>query len=56
MERIKCAKCEGGIHDSPDNLVLCAHHKGFVHMGCCMYDCSQDGTPCMHAMSIYRKE
>jgi hypothetical protein len=45
--------CKGNFHDSPDNLVLCEHHEGFVHHGCCIATCSQDGKPCMHAVKEY---
>lgn len=48
-----CKMCKGDFHDSPDNLVLCEHHKGFVHYGCCVTNCSMDGKPCEHCKKEY---
>jgi hypothetical protein len=50
-----CKICTGDFEKSPDQLVLCEHHKGFVHYGCCTHRCSHEHKPCKHAKSIYSK-
>jgi hypothetical protein len=48
-----CKMCKGDFHNSPDNLVFCEHHEGFVHNGCCTTHCSMDGKPCIHCKNEY---
>jgi len=50
-----CKICTGDFKKSPDNLVLCENHKGFVHLGCCTHRCSMDGKPCKHCVGQYAK-
>jgi hypothetical protein len=50
-----CRICEGNFELSPDKIVLCEHHVGFVHMGCCNYRCSKDGKICRHGKAVYSK-
>lgn len=50
-----CKICANDFENSPDQLVLCEHHKGFTHHGCCTNRCSLDNKPCIHAKSIYAK-
>ena len=51
----KCKICEGNFKDSPDSLLLCNHHDGAVHLGCCINRCSWDKKPCGHCMGVYDK-
>ena len=50
-----CKVCSGKFRDSPDSLILCAHHDGLVHLGCCINRCSGHKSPCDHCASIYDK-
>jgi len=50
-----CKVCNGAFPDSPDELVLCEHKDGFVHLGCCVSLCSGNGKPCSHCKAIYEK-
>jgi hypothetical protein len=52
---MECKICSGDFATSPDKLVLCEHHQGFTHMGCCSYRCSQDGKMCVHGKAMYTK-
>lgn len=49
----KCKVCSNVFNDSPDNLILCKHHDGLVHRGCCTDKCSWDGKPCEHCIKEY---
>ncbi len=51
-----CNICNGSFSGSPDELVLCKHKEGFVHMGCCTGLCSMDGKPCDHCDDVYFKK
>ncbi len=53
---MNCKICGGPFATSADKIVLCAHHKNFVHKGCCVNQCSGDGEPCMHCKGIYTKK
>lgn len=50
-----CKVCTGDFKTSPDDMVLCEHKEGSVHLGCCVYDCSLDRKPCVHALGVYKK-
>ncbi len=50
-----CNICKGNFDLSPDEIVLCEHKDGFVHLGCCVSLCSMDGKPCTHSKAIYAK-
>ncbi|MCK5283276.1 MAG: hypothetical protein KAK00_07750 [Nanoarchaeota archaeon] len=50
-----CKICSGNFADSPDELILCEHKGGLVHLGCCVSLCSGDGKPCQHSKAIYSK-
>jgi hypothetical protein len=50
-----CKICTGDFEKSPDSLVLCDNHKGFVHFGCCTHRCSHDDKPCKHCIGQYTK-
>jgi len=52
---MNCNICSGNFQDSPDELVLCQHKQGMVHLGCCVSLCSADGKPCRHSLAIYEK-
>ncbi|MBW2980128.1 hypothetical protein KY360_01780 [Candidatus Woesearchaeota archaeon] len=52
---VKCGICKGDFKTSPDKIVLCDHKSGAVHLGCCANNCSQDSTPCKHAVGVYSK-
>ncbi|MBN1156786.1 hypothetical protein JXA85_04160 [Candidatus Woesearchaeota archaeon] len=52
---VRCKMCTGNFHQSPDSLVLCRHHGGFVHLGCCINVCSWNKQPCEHCMSTFEK-
>ncbi len=49
----KCPICGKDILLHCHSLVLCKHHKWFVHLECCKKKCSQHGEPCIHAYKIY---
>ncbi|HII29510.1 TPA: hypothetical protein HA317_00405 [Candidatus Woesearchaeota archaeon] len=49
-----CKVC-GAEFDVPDDIVLCSHHDGFVHLGCCINNCSWDKRPCQHAKAVLHK-
>jgi hypothetical protein len=49
-----CKVCSGEFNNSPDNLILCEHHSGIVHRGCCTDRCSLDGKPCKHCIKEYK--
>ncbi|HIJ13955.1 hypothetical protein J4399_02625 [Candidatus Woesearchaeota archaeon] len=51
-----CKICSGAFQDSPDQLILCEHKEGFVHLGCCIDRCSMDGKPCEHSKGQYKKD
>jgi hypothetical protein len=51
-----CKLCKGDFERSPDDVVLCDHKEGAVHLGCCLYKCSLDGSPCVHALALYEKK
>jgi hypothetical protein len=51
-----CKICTGDFKTSPDELVLCDHHDGMAHLGCCCYRCSMDGKPCVHGVAFYAKK
>ncbi|MBU0980380.1 MAG: hypothetical protein KJ709_06225 [Nanoarchaeota archaeon] len=50
---VKCKLCNNQFHNSPDSLVVCNHHGGPVHLGCCRDNCSEHNAPCEHAQGIY---
>lgn len=50
-----CKICSGNFHDSPDSLIFCEHQDNFVHLGCCIDQCSMNKQPCQHAHSTYEK-
>lgn len=50
-----CRICKGNFQDSPDDIVLCGHHDGSIHLGCCVSLCSWDGKPCTHSKGVYEK-
>jgi hypothetical protein len=50
-----CKICDGNFQDSPDELVLCEHKGGMVHLGCCVSLCSGDGRPCENCKAMYSK-
>ena len=50
-----CKVCTGKFRDSPDSLILCKHHDGMVHLGCCINDCSEHKAPCDHCSGVYDK-
>jgi len=51
-----CNICNGTFNDSPDSVVMCKHHAGAVHLGCCTDVCSEQGSPCEHSCGIYDKQ
>lgn len=53
---VKCMMCGGDFKESPDNLVMCGHHRGPVHMGCCVNNCSGQKMPCEHSQAVFKKE
>jgi len=55
MMGVECKICTGDFETSPDNVVLCEHKRGLVHLGCCVYNCSLDKNPCKHAKAKYKK-
>lgn len=50
-----CKICTNNFQQSPDSLVLCQHKEGFVHLGCCIDNCSWDKKPCTHSVAVYDK-
>jgi len=52
---VKCKVCTGHFVESKDSVVLCNHHDGAVHMGCCTDRCSEHGEPCDHSHGVYHK-
>jgi hypothetical protein len=52
---VTCHVCTGHFKESKDSVVLCNHHKGPVHLGCCTDNCSGDGEPCGHSHGVYHK-
>jgi len=52
---MECKICKGNFEESPDELLLCQHHQGAVHLGCCVSLCSMDGRPCGHCRAVYSK-
>ncbi|MFH1132957.1 MAG: hypothetical protein V1735_00545 [Nanoarchaeota archaeon] len=52
---MKCRICENSFQNSPDSIVVCNHHCGVVHLGCCRDRCSNHKAPCMHAQGVYDK-
>jgi hypothetical protein len=52
---MNCKICTGEFANSPDSIVLCKHHTGIVHLGCCINRCSMDKKPCMNKAAIYDK-
>lgn len=52
---MECKLCSGNFPDSPDEIVMCDHKEGFVHLGCCVSSCSIDGKPCEHSKATYSK-
>ncbi len=50
-----CVICGGHFVNNPDEIVLCDHKDSFVHLGCCVSQCSKDGKPCEHGRAIYSK-
>lgn len=52
---ISCKICTGNFKDSKDSLVVCEHHDGVVHLGCCIDKCSWDKKPCQNAHGVYDK-
>ena len=55
MERLKCKVCNVVFNDSPDDLILCHHHEGPIHFGCCVDRCSHDHKPCEHSLGRYKR-
>jgi hypothetical protein len=53
---VTCKICGGSFKDGDDSVVMCAHHGGAVHMGCCIDNCSGDGMPCEHSHGVYEKK
>ena len=53
---MECKLCSVGFAESQDEVVLCNHHDGLVHMGCCTTNCSEDGKPCEHCEAIFTKK
>lgn len=51
-----CKICSGDFENSPDQIILCEYKAGFVHLGCCINNCSMDKNPCIHCKSKYTKE
>lgn len=52
---MECKICSNSMVDSPDEMVICNHNEGPVHLGCCMSLCSEDGNPCEHCKAVYSK-
>jgi len=52
---VYCKLCGGKFNNSPDSVVICGHHKGVVHLGCCIDNCSWDKKPCIHCHGVYDK-
>jgi hypothetical protein len=51
-----CMICTSNFQDSPDDLILCEHKDGIVHLGCCVNRCSMDHNPCVHCKAEYSKD
>jgi len=56
MMSYTCKICSGEFENSPDNIVLCNHHNGAVHNGCCVDKCSGDNKPCEHCVGEFSKK
>lgn len=52
---VKCKICGNDFEDSSDDIIMCKHHKGAVHFGCCINNCSKEFKPCVHAIAQYVK-
>lgn len=51
----KCNICGVGFTGETSSIVMCKHHSGNVHVGCCMDLCSWDKKPCNHAIGVFEK-
>nr|MCK4929529.1 hypothetical protein [Nanoarchaeota archaeon] len=51
----KCKICGVDFTQGTDSIVMCRHHGGNVHLGCCMDICSWEKTPCHHAVGVFQK-
>ena len=46
-----CSLCDGTHpRNTPENAILCRHHRAYVHADCCSEKCSWHGAPCRHAI------
>jgi len=50
-----CKLCNVDFEHAPEDLILCKHKQGFVHLGCCITDCSWHGKPCENSLGFYNK-
>jgi hypothetical protein len=52
---MNCRICSNNFHQSADSIVLCEFKTGFVHLGCCIDNCSMNKKPCGHSLAVYDK-
>jgi len=52
----KCKICDREFATSQDDaIILCEYKGGFVHLGCCINNCSLNKEPCKHCKGLYEK-
>ncbi|MFH1916271.1 MAG: hypothetical protein ABIJ21_03325 [Nanoarchaeota archaeon] len=56
MVTLTCKVCTVPFTNDNQEVLLCGHHEGFVHVGCCTDVCSQHGTPCEHHVATFVKK
>jgi len=55
MLKMICNVCTWGFRESTDHVIVCKHHKGPVHLGCCRDRCLKNGKPCRHSIGMYKR-
>ncbi|MBU1199083.1 MAG: hypothetical protein KKF46_01010 [Nanoarchaeota archaeon] len=50
-----CRVCGQDFNDENSSLVICRHHEGNVHLGCCLDTCSWSKEPCHHCVGVFGK-